>query len=77
MALARCEECGVQHERTKEPYSGKKYYPSSHPESGLICGSKGCEKQAIVRLTFEEEKMYEKGKRIFDLASATAKVRVK
>ena len=76
MALARCKECGVHPERSKRPYSGKEYCPPNYPNSGLICGTKNCEGAALIRLTFDEEKDYEKGKRIFELASATAKVAI-
>jgi hypothetical protein len=75
MALARCEDCGVPDGRTKT-YSGKRYFPIGFPQSGVICGKPRCENSAIVWLTFEEENQYEKGLRIFTMASNTAKVKI-
>ena len=76
MALARCKECGIKHERVKEPYSGKAYYPVGHPDSGVVWGTKDCQKPAQVWLTFSEETMYQKGIRIFEFKSNVAKVRL-
>jgi hypothetical protein len=59
MALARCEVCGSPPGR-KLTYSGKRYLPVSYPQSGIICGTNECGGQALVWLTFEEEKQYER-----------------
>jgi hypothetical protein len=76
MALARCEQCGIQSERTKRTYSGKRRFPLSYPQSGVICGSPRCENQGAIWLTPEEQEMYEKGKRIFSMDTNTAKVQL-
>jgi hypothetical protein len=76
MALARCKECGVQHDRTTVIYSGRAYYPVGHPNSGVVCGTKRCSNAAQIWLDTEEEKMYEKGLRVFDFKSNVAKVRL-
>jgi hypothetical protein len=75
MALARCESCGAPDGRTKT-YSGKKYLPVGHPQSGLVCGAKNCRNAALIWLTLEEERDYQKGERIFGMDTATSKVHV-
>jgi hypothetical protein len=33
-------------------------FPVSYPQSGIICGTNSCRNQALVWLTFDEEKQY-------------------
>ena len=76
MALARRKECGVRHDRAKRNYAGKHYYPLNYPNSGVVCGTKRCLNQAQIWLEPEEEILFEKGVRVFELPSNAAKVRV-
>ena len=73
MALARCESCGAPNGHTKT-YSGKKYYPLGYRLTAVICGSKRCRQPALIWLSLEEERNYQKGERIFEMDTAAAKV---
>ena len=72
MALARCDKCGPPKGGTVT-YTHS-HHPISHPNSGLVCGR--CEGEVSVWLTDQEEKSYLAGKRVFEFATQTAKVRV-
>jgi hypothetical protein len=77
MALVRCNSCGI-----KPPGRGghKRAYvrsvqPLGHPKSTLICGSPSCSETGLFWLEKGEADAYDKGERIFGLATNTTKVR--
>jgi hypothetical protein len=72
-AITRCEECGIPAGMIQK-YSTKKYFPVGYPDSGLVCGTSQCRNYAIVWLTLEDEEMYCRGERVFNMDTATAKV---
>ena len=72
MALARCDKCG--HPKVGTVTYAHRHDLISHPYSGLVCGR--CEGEVSVWLTDQEEKSYLAGKRVFEFATQTAKVRV-
>lgn len=77
MAIARCEKCGRPIKNVKPPaYSEKPYLPVGHPRSGVVCGTVGCENDAVIWLKTDEEAEYTRGQRIFGIKTHTAKVRV-
>lgn len=77
MAIARCQKCGKPTQNVKPPgYSNVAYLPPNYPDSGLVCGSVGCETSALIWLTLDEEKQFKSGQRIFLLPTHAAKVRV-
>lgn len=77
MALARCEKCGKPTHNVKPPgYSEKPYQPVGHPNSGIVCGTVGCDNSALIWLKADEVLKYKKGQRIFGISTNAAKVRV-
>lgn len=77
MAIARCEKCGKPTQNVKPPgYSDIAYLPPNYPDSGLVCGSVGCERSALIWLKLDEEQQYRKGQRVFDLPTKAAKIRL-
>jgi len=77
MAIARCEKCGRPTRNVKPPgYSAKPYSPVGHPTSGVVCGTIGCENNALIWLKTDEELQYKKGQRIFGISTNAAKIRV-
>jgi hypothetical protein len=76
MAVARCHTCPFPSSKTPPAYSKQPYYPVGYPQSGLVCGTKHCEKDAIVWLKLDEEELYKQGQRVFDLRTNSAKVRL-
>ena len=75
MALARCEDCGRPQGRGDNVYVSC-HLPLGYPETGVICGSVGCEKPARVWLIPEEQARYQKGIRVFRLPTQAAKVKL-
>ena len=75
MAIARCDDCGRPQAR-KPPDYVQQHLPEGHPNSGVICGTKGCENQAKIWLKADEEQEYLGGARIFDIRTDSAKVKV-
>jgi hypothetical protein len=76
MAIARCTSCPAP-KATKPPeYSKQSYHPVGHPQSGIVCGSKKCENDAVIWLKLDEEAAYRNGQRVFDLRTDSAKVRL-
>jgi hypothetical protein len=75
MAIARCEKCG-RPRANKPPDYVQQHLPISYPNSGVICGTKGCENPATVWLKADEEHQYQIGVRIFDIRTNSAKVMV-
>jgi len=75
MAIARCERCG-QPRASKPPEYAAVHNPQGHPHSGVICGTKGCENPARIWLKTDEEADYQRGVRVFDIRTNSAKVRV-
>jgi hypothetical protein len=74
MANARCERCGMPHERDKT-YSTQPYLPVGYPSSGVTCGRTICRNPAFAWLTLDEEKQCrDKGERIFSMNTAAAKI---
>ena len=78
MAIARCEQCGRPTGGNVTPpgYADQRYLPADHPPSAVVCGTKGCENDAIIWLKLDEAQAYQQGQRIFEFMSNTAKVRV-
>lgn len=77
MAIARCDLHGKPKHHVKAPgYSDVPHLPVGHHDSGVVCGKKGCERPAIVWLKRDEEARYEKGHRVFEIHTRTAKIRV-
>ncbi len=74
MAIARCMQCWP-------PGAGRAYAlaiePIGYPETGLICGTAGCERPALLWLRASELIEYHGGRRIFPFPTRVAKVRVK
>jgi len=73
MAIARCEKCGRPRANKPPEYSGQ-HPPVGHPNSGVVCGTKGCRNAALVWLKEDEEQEYQNGERIFDIRTNSAKV---
>lgn len=64
MARVKCDS----HRYKDSGYFATPFEPVGYPNSGLICGAKGCEEPGLVWLTVEEEREYRSaGKRIFCL----------
>lgn len=77
MAIARCDAHGKPKHHVKAPgYSDVTHLPVGHPNSGVVCGKKGCENAAVVWLKKDEEAQYKNGQRVFEIHTRTAKVRV-
>ena len=76
MAIARCADCG-RPIANKPPQYSSNHLPVGHPESGVICGTKNCEKPATIWLKADEEQEYQNGQRIFDIRTNSAKVKVR
>jgi len=75
MAIARCENHRPKH--AKPPaYAVNPYAPPHHPDSGVVCGRKGCEAAALIWLKTDEAAAYVAGQRVFDIKTNSAKVRV-
>lgn len=76
MAIARCESHGKPKTPKIGAYSDTPHLPVGHPNSGVVCGKRDCDKPGIVWLKTPEEADYEKGQRVFEIHTRTAKVRV-
>jgi hypothetical protein len=76
MAIARCQFCPMPVAKKPPEYSKQSYYPVGHPQSGVVCGSKNCENDAVIWLKLDEEAEYKSGQRVFDLRTDSAKVRL-
>jgi hypothetical protein len=76
MAIARCQTCPFPKANKPPAYSKEPYYPVGYPQSGLVCGTKDCERDAVIWLKTDEEEQYINGQRVFDLRTNSAKVRV-
>lgn len=62
MALARCAECGRSTKNVSpRGYAAQPHPPVNHPDSGLVCGTVGCERAALIWLKLDEEKAYQQG----------------
>jgi hypothetical protein len=72
MAIARCEKCGRPEARKPPAYVDA---PRT-PFPGLVCGTKGCENDAMVWLKEDEEAAYLRGQRVFDIRTDSAKIRL-
>jgi len=76
MAIARCKTCGKPRANKPPQYADNPRLPAGFPKSGVVCGSKGCDNDAVVWLKADEEQLYQTGQRVFDLRTNSAKVRV-
>ncbi len=47
-----------------------------HPESGVVCGTKGRRNAALIWLKLDEEKAYVSGERVFGYPTNSAKLKV-
>jgi hypothetical protein len=75
MALCRCEIHDINEDRTKHIY-GAYALPIGYPETGVVCGSVGCENPARVWLNEDQIDEFKKGQRVFNVNTGTLKVRV-
>lgn len=57
-------------------YSDRPFMPAGHPHSGIVCGKPGCDNDALIWLKTNEVQAYQKGQRVFEIHTQTAKVRV-
>ncbi len=76
MAIARCERCGRPRAIKPPDYSEAPKRPVGYPDTALVCGTNGCDNNALVWLKKDEERLYQSGQRVFDLRTNSAKVRV-
>lgn len=74
MAIARCEECGLQ-SHVRYHYVSRRL-PVCHPQSGVVCGRSVCDRPAFIWLTATEELDYQCGQRVFFMKTNTVKVRL-
>jgi len=73
MAIARCE----RHTPTGTKRNYRAYaLPIGFPETAAICGRVGCEESARVWLTNDDQVAFQKGQRIFNIRTHSAKLRV-
>lgn len=72
MAICRCKQHPPKG-RTKTYVSISN--PVGFPDTAVICGNKKCQRPGLIWLTQVEENAYQKGTRIFELDSRTAKVK--
>jgi len=56
MALVRCSKCGCPIGKSGNHYAEESFLAVGHPDSGLVCGSRGCENCGLVWLTEVEKK---------------------
>lgn len=73
MAIARCEKHTPN--GTKHTYSTYAL-PVGYPETAAICGRPDCESPARVWLTGDDKAAFQKGVRIFNIRTHSAKLRV-
>ncbi len=73
MAIARCEQ-HTPH-GTKHSYTAYAL-PVGYPQTAAICGRPDCERPARVWLTFDDKAAFERGVRIFNIRTHSAKLRV-
>ena len=76
MAIARCENCGRPDGRGGNVYSTVPHYPLNHPNSGIVCGTGGCQNAPVVWLLEPEEAEYRNGRRVFKLTGENAMVKL-
>jgi hypothetical protein len=76
MAIARCKTCGKPRANKPPQYDEVSRLPAGFPKSGIVCGSKGCDDDALVWLKADEAELYKAGQRVFDLRTNSAKVRL-
>ena len=76
MAIARCEQCGKPRANKPPDYSETPQKPVGYPEKALVCGTNGCDNNALVWLKRDQERLYRNGQRIFDLRTNSAKVHI-
>jgi hypothetical protein len=74
MAIARCEKCGRPKANKPPEYAAHPRLPVGHPNSGVICGTRGCTNPGKIWLKLDEEKQYDAGERIFGIHTYTAKI---
>jgi hypothetical protein len=73
MAIARCHICSKPRANKPPEYSDLPYEPAGYPDSGVVCGTKGCENSAFIWLKADEVRLYDTGKRVFDLRQTRLK----
>jgi hypothetical protein len=78
MAIVRCDTCGKPTTLRVTPpgYADQPYFPVGHPNSGVVCGTVGCENPGLVWLKKDEQQEYVAGTRVFSMVTRTTKVRV-
>lgn len=77
MTLVRCSVCGVKPAGRggyKRTYVTS-VQPLGHPNSALVCGTPTCSGPGLIWLEQAELNAYNKGQRVFEMATNTAKVR--
>ena len=76
MAIARCDKCGRPRANKPPEYAAEARMPRGYPDSGVVCGTKGCENDAKIWLKTDEESLYAAGQRVFDIKTNSAKVKI-
>jgi len=62
--------------KVKPPgYSNRPFLPAGHPSSGVVCGKPHSENDALIWLKIDEEQAYQRGQRVFEISTQTAKIR--
>jgi len=72
MALARCINCGCPNGKGGNAYSARSHVAVGFPDSGIVCGTKGCLSAAHIWLLMQEEAEYGRGERVFPLTGCHA-----
>jgi hypothetical protein len=79
MALARCERHGNPKGQRGNVYLPTPLLPAGYPDSGVVCGSTGCDKPAKLWVVKRDMDEYQSGQRVFGFGRPHinfAKVRV-
>lgn len=67
----------VQRAGMENVYVRTPFIPVGHPNSGLVCGTKRWRSVPLVWLLTQEETLYEKGERIFELTGGSRQTKLK
>lgn len=73
MALVRCEGHGKPKGSTRNYVAGVE--PVGYPDTAAICGRANCESPGLGWLDTHEHEAYQEGQRIFEMSTATVKIR--
>jgi len=76
MAIVRCESCGLDMRKTQKEYHTTPVLPIGFPDTGVICGRKGCTNPGKVWLEKIQYVAYQNGERYFGVKTNTVKIKV-